>query len=880
MATITLRAAKGSPLTNAEVDANFSNINAELATKANASSLASVATSGSYTDLTNKPTIPTAVSQLTNDSGFVTAAGARSAISVTGSLSYNAVTGVISYTAPTLATVATTGAYADLTGKPTIPSTTTDIAEGTNLYFTNARARSAISASGSLSYNSTTGVLSYTTPNSDGIAEGATNLYFTNARARSAISVSGSLAYNSTTGVISYTAPTLATVATTGAYADLTGRPTIPTAVSQLTNDSGFITTAGARSAISVTGSLAYNSTTGVISFTDAVTSVAGKTGAVTLTGADVGLGNVENKSSATIRSEITSGNVTTALGYTPANRAGDTFTGLVTVSGTGLSAAVRLSNTIGGRDLRVMQKDDGRFVITDETAGAERFAINSSGNVFAYTDLRAPIFYDSNNTAYYVDPASSTILAGWARIDLATGASSTEDGRGFVINGSYTNGQYSTRLRKWDDGGGLPLYIQQTTGTAGSWSNVASFGASNSRFHFHVDGTIYTGSDVRGSLFYDSNDTSFYVDPNGGSRVNTFGIVTEVTYPGSMDADYASGYYHFGPGNATPTGGYGHAHIIRLDSSWNVQMFFPTSNTNEPFWIRRRQSGTYSSWRRMLQEDEWIGSKYFASDGRLYGTILYDSNDTNYYVDPTGPTQLSQVYANNWFRPQGQTGLYFQDYGGGFHMTDTTWVRVYNSKSFLVDNTIWSTSNVRAPVFYNSNDTNARLEANSLILRGTSPTVYFRDTDNNSAMIHCNSNLLYVLRGGIDTESWSQVNGQWPLMINLTNNDITVGGNLTAVGNVTAYSDARLKKDVETISGALDLVSAMRGVRYTRVDNDKRGVGVIAQEMLEVVPEAVQQGVGDDDTLSVAYGNLIGVLIEAIKELRNEVRDVKSRLH
>ena len=102
-----------------------------------------------------------------------------------------------------------------------------------------------------------------------------------------------------------------------GAYADLTGKPTN---VSSFTNDSGFVTTAGARSAISATGSLSYNSTTGVISFTDAVTSVAGKSGVVTLTNADVGLGNVENKSSATIRSELTSGNVTTALGYTPYN--------------------------------------------------------------------------------------------------------------------------------------------------------------------------------------------------------------------------------------------------------------------------------------------------------------------------------------------------------------------------------------------------------------------------------------------------------------------------------------------------------------------------------------------------------------------------------
>lgn len=75
------------------------------------------------------------------------------------------------------------------------------------------------------------------------------------------------------------------------------GLPTIPTNTSDLTNDSGFITSAQAP-----------------------VQSVAGKTGIVTLSKSDVGLGDVENKSSATIRGEITSSNVTTALGFTPEN--------------------------------------------------------------------------------------------------------------------------------------------------------------------------------------------------------------------------------------------------------------------------------------------------------------------------------------------------------------------------------------------------------------------------------------------------------------------------------------------------------------------------------------------------------------------------------
>ena len=76
----------------------------------------------------------------------------------------------------------------------------------------------------------------------DAVAEGSVNLYFSSARARQSISVSGSLAYDQATGVISYSAPTLATVATTGAYSDLTGRPTLGTAAA--TDASAYATAA------------------------------------------------------------------------------------------------------------------------------------------------------------------------------------------------------------------------------------------------------------------------------------------------------------------------------------------------------------------------------------------------------------------------------------------------------------------------------------------------------------------------------------------------------------------------------------------------------------------------------------------------------------
>ena len=96
--------------------------------------------------------------------------------------------------------------------------------------------------------------------------------------------------------------------------------------------------------------------------------------------------------------------------------------------------------------------------------------------------------------------------------------------------------------------------------------------------------------------------------------------------------------------------------------------------------------------------------------------------------------------------------------------------------------------------------------------------------------------------------------------------------GHFTATGNVTAYSDRRLKSDIVTIPNALDTVSKLRGVNFTK--DGKASTGVIAQEVQEVIPEVVHEG---EEYLSVAYGNLVGVLIEAVKELKAEVDALKK---
>jgi hypothetical protein len=225
--------------------------------------------------------------------------------------------------------VATSGSYADLLNKPT----TANIVENTNLYFTDARSRASVSASGSLSYNSATGVFSYTTPSTSGISEG-TNLYYTDARARGALSASTGISYNSTTGAISTTitqyTDTLARGAVSASgdlsYNSTTGvfSYTTPSTSSIVEGTNLYFTDARARASISVTGAGSYNSTTGVINIVGGVTSFNTRTGAITLSSADVtgALGftpyNATNPNG--YLTGITSSQVTTALGFTPYN--------------------------------------------------------------------------------------------------------------------------------------------------------------------------------------------------------------------------------------------------------------------------------------------------------------------------------------------------------------------------------------------------------------------------------------------------------------------------------------------------------------------------------------------------------------------------------
>ena len=198
--------------------------------------------------------------------------------------------------------------------------------------------------------------------------------------------------------------------------------------------------------------------------------------------------------------------------------------------------------------------------------------------------------------------------------------------------------------------------------------------------------------------------------------------------------------------------------------------------------------------------DNEWMIYCYRNSYVKLYynGSEKLETINTGVTIKGNGKTTGTfeadgRIYADNgchvrgdWLRVNSTRGIYFESYGGGWFMQDTTYVRVYNNK------------------------------------------------------------VIYT------------------------------GGSILAGGNVTAYSDIRRKKDLLKIDNALDKVEQLTGYTYTNKLDNKRYTGLIAQDVQKVLPEAVNTET--DGHLSLAYGNMAGLLVEAVKELtrKNEILETQ----
>lgn len=158
---------------------------------------------------------------------------------------------------------------------------------------------------------------------------------------------------------------------------------------------------------------------------------------------------------------------------------------------------------------------------------------------------------------------------------------------------------------------------------------------------------------------------------------------------------------------------------------------------------------------------------------------------------------------------------------------------------------------------------------------------------DGGMAMLGFHAQNYYAVKLGVRSDGyfglggWSSPAWRWYS---------TPSGDMIASGNIGAYSDPRLKDDVERIDGALDIIEKLDGVRFTWNGKTKligkpgeRDIGVLADQVEAVLPELVSRSIPDDENDGerwrvVAYDKLVPVLIEAVKELAGRVKELEAR--
>ena len=268
------------------------------------------------------------------------------------------------------------------------------------------------------------------------------------------------------------------------------------------------------------------------------------------------------------------------------------------------------------------------------------------------------------------------------------------------------------------------------------------------------------------------------------------------------------------------------------------------------------------------------------------YGGILqeYDGPNKVFHIKQTSSThrlthmELTTHYGNLQMGPMNSSYCHiYTSIAGGFYFN--------RDNLYANGNTIWHAGNDGA---------SSGLDAD--LLDNVQGINYARRDIYNS----CDSGLQVFRNLGTATGSWQdgshtmslENNDNGYISLNFhrggytshnllyTGSNFQFDQNVVSTGNVTAYSDERLKDNIEVIPNAVEKINQLRGITYTRTDledTEKRYAGVIAQEVEKVLPEVVDtahQGIKH-----VAYGNMVGLLIEAIKEQSAQIESLNKRI-
>jgi len=701
--------------------------------------------------------------------------------------------------------------------------------------------------------------------------------------------------------------------------------------------------------------------------------------------------------------------------------------------SGTNSQAGIYVT-TSGGYGTRMYIGTTDSFATGVQTALSisEGGIVSTTRNYFqATSSARAPIFYDSNDTTYYLDPNSTTsaILAGSVGVGTLSPVNSAfgtaTDTKQISIQGT-TYGVLNLRGT-----GGTPAYYSMGVGDGrffAAYNNLTGIhgltfygsytgfnNVTNPAYNIHLSGTGYATADWRAPIFYDSDNTAYYVNPAaysymyevagvsyvyGGYLRSGTNVYTDQNYGYGLIGAYSSyryqGVYAMGdayklPADGTTTGSlYGMAwsHPNAGGVAANLNSHGLLLLQNGSFMAALSTNGTFSA--------------------DVRGTIFYDYNNTGYYIDPNGTSSVSAIVADNWFRTVGLVGLYSNSYGQHLYpnitgsywtMTSTTTygATVYRSgyEGGIKGYNYWDSSgygllhggggwsirgnpnavggqfygswfsdtDLRAPIFYDYNDTSYYADPASTssfnVIRSYALSYQGAVSDNNTwgmffdnalgyayaiyrasgAWTHPYPDLRIAFHTGIQiganasyggvrfyddydmaTEVMSVNYGAVGLGANnvYVNNSLVAGSSLRApifydsnntgyyvdpngtsilnvlncYGNVTAYysSDIKFKTNVRDIPNALETVESIGGKLFDWTDEyieehggeddyfmRKEDFGVVAQDVLKVFPVAVRTR--PDGSLAVDYEKLSALAFAAVASLSTRVKSLEARI-
>lgn len=399
------------------------------------------------------------------------------------------------------------------------------------------------------------------------------------------------------------------------------------------------------------------------------------------------------------------------------------------------------------------------------------------------------------------------------------------------------------------------------TQNVSGSLQGVTTIDASS---------TIYTAGNIQATGMFLAGD-KVYVHRNifAGSALPSISLAIGDTDTGfNWYSDGAVQIYSNGSAVGMWTGSefrYGHGYFKQASGNGCSQLGIMvngngTANTIKPG-IGFHQPGLYAGSIRM--NDSISFGIYSQGGGTSLANLSLNGWYTNYgYINSDG-----LYLTSGWFRAHGDTGWYNQTYSGGMYMTDTVYVRTYNNKRLRAE---------KLALGDRDNDINARY-----ITCYGMPDVSYINFGYNPAFGNCGE-LSFAYTGSAGPSNYIGLGfyggsgANLKLYYNRSSiliGSLSVNGNMTATGEVTAYSDVRLKSNIQPLKYRGRLTPK------TYIKDNKQSIGFIAQEVQILYPETVLMSDDKEHYLSLNYNALTAVLAAQLNDVDDEVTLLKKRV-